>query len=127
MADDLRRILLVEDDPDIALLAAIALEEIGGLAVRHVADPREALEVAADFAPDLAILDYRMPYLNGVELLGALRDDPRTADLPVIFMTASLMPRHVRELKERGALDVIAKPFDPLDLADRVGAIWKAR
>lgn len=127
MTEELRRIVLVEDDPDIATLAEIALRDIGGYEFHHFASGAEALESIADFAPDLAILDYSMPGMNGAELLQALRARPDTAHLPVIFMTASVMPAHVAKLKAMGAVDVFAKPFDPLELPDRLRAAWTER
>ncbi len=73
----------------------------------------------------MIILDYRMPEMNGEEVLTALRETKIGRDLPVIFMTASLMPKHVGRLRELGALDVLAKPFDPITLADQVKEIWR--
>lgn len=119
--------MLVEDDPDIAVLAQIALEEFGGLRFVHYAAGAEALEAVDDYQPDLVILDYRMPGMNGGEVLQALRERSASRHIPVIFMTASLMPKHVSRLRELGALDVLAKPFDPLTLADQVKAIWDTR
>jgi CheY-like chemotaxis protein len=116
--------MLVEDDPDIALLAQIALEEFGNLVFVHFFSGREALKAVEAGPPDMVILDYRMPEMNGEEVLRALRQTNTGRDLPVIFMTASLMPKHVGRLRELGALDVIGKPFDPLTLADQVKEIW---
>jgi two-component system OmpR family response regulator len=113
-------IALVEDDPDIATLAQIALVEMGGFAVRHFGSGPELLTDRDGPLPDLYLLDYRLPDMTGEELLGKLRADPRTAAIPAIFMTASLMPDRIKALKDVGALDVIAKPFDPLTLADQV-------
>lgn len=120
----LRRILMVEDDPDIALLGQIALEEIGGFELLVCSSGDQALEKLAAFAPDLALLDYRLPGMNGAELLAALRRTPEGAELPVIFLTASVMQDRVDDLHTQGALDVIPKPFDPIQLAGQVEAIW---
>ena len=122
--NELTKIMLVEDDPDIALLAQVALEEFGGIEFVHFDNGGDALAALAKEAPDLLILDYRMPGMNGAEVLAAARKTDVGRDLPVIFMTASLMPKHVERLRELGALDVLAKPFDPLTLADQVRSIW---
>lgn len=120
----LRRILLVEDDPDIALLGQIALEEIGGYEVLLCGSGDEALAKFGRFEPDLALLDYRLPGMNGAELLAALRRTAQGADLPVIFLTASVMQDKVDDLIAAGAADVIPKPFDPMMLASEIEVIW---
>jgi CheY-like chemotaxis protein len=124
---ELRKVMLVEDDPDIAVLAEIALGEIGGYEFTHFDSGVDALARVEDVDPDLIILDYRMPVMNGAEVLAALKANERHRDIPVVFMTASLMPKHIQRLMELGALAVLPKPFDPLTLADRVQEIWAAR
>ncbi|MFC7537256.1 response regulator [Sphingomonas sp. GCM10030256] len=119
--------MLVEDDPDIAILAEIALKEIGGLELVHFPSGEEALGGVIEADPDLIILDYRMPGMNGAQVLSHLKADQRTRDWPVLFMTASLMPKHIEGLLELGALAVLPKPFDPLTLADEVRRHWAAR
>lgn len=121
----LSNVVLVEDDPDIATLAEIALVEIGGFGLTHFASGDEALAGIDAVAPDLIILDYRMPGMNGDDLFRLLRQRERTARTPIMFMTASVMPRHVERLKELGAIDVLAKPFDPLTLSDVVRNKWQ--
>jgi two-component system, OmpR family, response regulator len=120
----LRRILMVEDDPDIAELGQIALVDIGGFEVTICGSGDEALARVGEFKPDLVLLDYRLPGMNGDELLIALRERPETCELPVIFLTASVMPDRVDHLLGLGAVDLIAKPFDPMTLADQVQSIW---
>jgi CheY-like chemotaxis protein len=124
LMSDLRRVMLVEDDPDIAILAGIALREIAGLEFVHFSSGPEALKGVIEAAPDLIILDYRMPEMNGGEVLEALRSNDETRHFPVVFMTASLMPKHVGKLMELGALGVLPKPFDPVTLGDEVQKIW---
>ena len=121
---ELTKIMLVEDDPDIALLAQVALEEFGGIQFVHFDNGEDALAALPAEGPDLLMLDFRMPGMNGAEVLAAVRKTDFGRDLPVIFMTASLMPKHVERLREFGALEVLAKPFDPLTLADQVRSIW---
>lgn len=121
----LHDIALVEDDLDIAILAEIALVEIGGFGVTHCVSGDQALAGIDAVAPDLIILDYRMPEMNGDDLFRLLRERERTARTPIMFMTASVMPRHIEKLKELGAIAVLAKPFDPLTLADVVRQKWQ--
>lgn len=124
MTRTLKSIALVEDDHDIAVLVAMALGQFGGFDVVHYPSGMEALAGIKGAQPDLVILDYSMPQMTGDEVLIALRADPATADIPAIFMTASVMPDHVRQLRDLGALDVLSKPFDPIGLADRIREIW---
>jgi len=121
----LRRILLVEDDQDIATLATMALSELGNFEVIHYFSGADALAAVANDKPDLALLDFSMPGMKGDEIMAALKARPDTADMPVLFMTASVMPSHVTRLKELGAIDVLKKPFDPLLLSEQVQSAWE--
>lgn len=118
------RIVHVEDDPDIREIALIALEMVGGLQVVQFASGREALEGAAAARPDLFLLDVMMPGMNGEETLSALREKAEFAETPAIFMTAKAQQSDVRKFLEAGALDVIVKPFDPMQLGNQILAIW---
>ena len=114
------RILYVDDEPDIREIATMALELDPALEVRACASGQEALAVAADWAPDLALLDVMMPDMDGPETLARLRADGMSADVPVVFITARSQERDVERLKALGAAGVIAKPFDPMTLADQL-------
>ncbi|WP_126173410.1 response regulator [Altericroceibacterium xinjiangense] len=122
---ELERVLLVEDDADIAELARIGIEGIGELIFTHYASGADALAHIEQDEPDLIVLDYRMPGMNGIEVLAELRTLRGCRDTPVVFMTASVMPQHVARLLGLGAAAVIEKPFDPITLADRLQAIWR--
>jgi two-component system, OmpR family, response regulator len=121
----LERILLVEDDPDIQLVASLALSRIGGFSVEVSGSATEALRTARDFAPDLILLDVMMPGTDGPATLAALRAQPATAGTPVIFMTAKIQPHEMDQYRQLGSAGVIAKPFDPATLAQRVRELWK--
>ena len=121
---ELNRILYVEDEPDIQAVARIALEAVGGFEIRICNTGEEALQSAADFAPDLLLLDVMMPGLDGPSTLAELRKLPAFAQTPAIFMTAKVQPQEVEQLRSQGAIDVIAKPFDPMTLADSIRTIW---
>lgn len=120
----LERILYAEDEPDIQAVARLALEAVGGFTIEICNSGQEALERAADFAPDLILLDVMMPGMDGPTTLEALRKHPALAEIPVVFMTAKVQPSEVQEFKALGAVDVIAKPFDPMGLADNIRTIW---
>ena len=84
----------------------------------------EAIEAAPAFAPDLVILDVMMPGMDGPDTMEALRKLPVTADVDMIFMTAKVQSHEVERYRGMGAVDVIAKPFDPMTLASQVQAVW---
>ena len=121
---ELHRILMVEDDPDIQTVARLALETLGGFTVATCDRGEQALARAAEFAPDLILLDVMMPGMDGPSTLAALRRVPELAAVPVVFLTARVQPREVDLFMAMGAEAVIAKPFDPMLLADQVRTIW---
>lgn len=124
MTPRLERILLVEDDPDVRTVARMALELVGGFHVRTCSSGAEALDAVSQNAPQLILLDVMMPGMDGPAVLQQLRASPLTRGITVIFMTAMVQPAQVEQLRALGALDVIAKPFDPMTLAETVGRIW---
>jgi CheY-like chemotaxis protein len=121
----LKRVLFVEDDPDIQAVARMALEAVGGFTVLGCGSGAEALERVEAFAPDLILLDVMMPGMDGLETLQSLRLLPGAAAVPVVFMTAKVQAQEVSGYRAAGAVDVIAKPFDPITLPATVRSIWK--
>jgi CheY-like chemotaxis protein len=120
----LTRILLVEDDPDIREIAEMALGTVGGFEVLSCGTGGEALRRLTELGPQLAVIDVMMPGMDGPGLLAALRARPDTAALPIVFMTAKVQPEEMARWRALGAAGVIAKPFDPMKLADRLREIW---
>lgn len=123
----LTRVLLVEDEPDIQVIVSLALESLGGMTVRVCDTGSQALACAAEFKPDLILLDVMLPGMDGPTTLRALQERRDLAAIPVIFLTAKAQAHELQQLKSLGALDVIAKPFNPLTLADTIRAIWSRR
>lgn len=117
------KVLYVEDDPDIQTIARIALEDIGKLDVRACESGAQALEAIEDFQPDLMLLDVMMPGMDGPTLLNQLRKTANGARAQVIFMTARVQQNEVQQYLSLGAVEVIAKPFDPLTLARQIVGI----
>ena len=124
MSTALKRILYVEDEPDIQAVAKLALEAIGGFTVEICSSGQEALDKAPAWAPQLILMDVMMPGMDGPGTLMKIREIPSLSATPVIFMTAKVQAAEVLEYKALGALDVIPKPFDPLTLAATVSGIW---
>lgn len=122
---ELKKVLYVEDDKSIQLVTRLALEEVGGLVVKVCSSGQEAIEAAAEFTPDLLLLDVMMPGLDGPNTLYELRKLTVTEHTPAIFMTAKVQQQEVAELKQLpGAIEVIAKPFDPMTLASQLQKAW---
>ena len=123
-APSLEKILIVEDDPDIQTVARMALEAIGGFTVETSDSGKEALKNAPAFEPDLILLDVMMPEMDGPTTLTEMRAIPTLEATPVVFCTAKAMPSELEQYKALGSAGVIAKPFDPMTLADQVREIW---
>ena len=122
----LRRICCVEDDDDIRRIMRLSLERIGKMTVDLVADPALAIDSMIAFRPDLVMLDWMMPGMDGPALLRKMREVPETRALPVVFITAKASQRELAELRALGAAGAISKPFAPKDLPEQLRAIWNA-
>lgn len=123
-ARPLQRILYVDDDGDIRAVAKLALELVGGFTLCLCGSGQEALAEAEKFQPDLILLDVMMPAMDGPATLAALRRIDAIAATPVVFMTAKAQPGEVKLYRELGAVDVIAKPFQAMQLAEQLRKIW---
>lgn len=124
--DTIRRVMLVDDDPDIRFVAEIALARVGGWAVDVMASGLAALTALADpdrERPDVVLLDVTMPEMDGPAVIKLLRQLPGLGDLPVIFMTAKIQTHEVAGYLALGALGVIHKPFDAMGLPELVREI----
>jgi CheY-like chemotaxis protein len=119
------RILCIDDDADIRTIAAMALGLDPGVEVRSAASGAEGLALLRDGAwrPDVVLLDVMMQDMDGPSVLAAIRALERASDLPVIFMTARARQADIDAYKSLGAVGVIVKPFDPIQLSDEVRAL----
>ena len=120
----LNKICYVEDDEDIQRIVRMSLERIGNMSVEIVTDPLRAIEVMKACSPDLVMLDWMMPGMDGPALFRQMKQLPETASLPVVFITAKATQRDMEELAALGAAGTISKPFSPRDLPDQLRAIW---
>jgi CheY-like chemotaxis protein len=111
------RILHVDDEPDIREIVEMSLGLNADFEVRACACGADAVAAAAEWSPLLILLDVMMPGMDGPATLAELRKDPRTADIPVLFMTARAQARELQQFIALGAQGVISKPFDPMTLA----------
>ena len=111
-------ILIADDDEDIRHLIAFRLER-SGYTVVSAQDGAEALALAREHVPDLAVLDVRMPKLDGYEVTRALRADEATRRMPIILLTAKVQDGDVQRGFDAGADDYVRKPFSPQELRSR--------
>ena len=121
----LNRICYVEDDPDIQRIVRLSLERVGKMTVEVVGDSTKAVETMVAFKPDLVMLDWMMPVMDGPAVFRAMRERAETKELPVVFITAKASKKELDELTALGAVGTISKPFSPKDLPDQLRDIWK--
>tara|TARA_B100000029_G_scaffold26016_1_gene25551 strand:- start:1829 stop:2305 length:477 start_codon:yes stop_codon:yes gene_type:complete len=121
---ELKKILYIEDDLDIQEVARMALEVVGDYEIALCSSGREALEEVSQFHPDLILLDVMMPGMDGLSTLEALHTLPDSADTPVVFVTANVQANEIAQYRQLGAIEVIAKPFDPMNLAEDIRQLW---
>jgi DNA-binding response OmpR family regulator len=126
MTDESRTVLVADDDGDVLALVARRLER-SGYRVLTAQDGEEALRLAQENLPDLAVLDVMMPKLTGYEVTQRLRQDPATERMPVILLTARVQEADVNRGFTAGADDYIKKPFSPQELRSRVQAVLGRR
>ena len=118
------KILVIDDDSDVREIASLSLRSLGHMEVSVAESGPDGLGKAAREQPDVILLDVTMPGMDGPETLAALRRDPATASIPVIFLTAR--PRDARA-EGRNVAGVLAKPFDAVALPERIRAILEKR
>jgi DNA-binding response OmpR family regulator len=121
------RVLVVEDEQDIAGLIKHALERSGDGEVQIVASGDAALRAVTDQPPDLVILDLNLPVLSGTEVCRILRGRPATANVPIIMLTARTAEADRVTGLDLGADDYVTKPFSLRELAARVRAVLRRR
>lgn len=121
------RILVVDDEADIAGLIKHSLERAGGLAVDVVNSGDAALKAVSEQPPDLMILDLNLPVISGTEICRLVRSKPATATLPIIMLTARTGEADRVSGLDLGADDYITKPFSLRELAARVRAVLRRK
>ena len=120
------RLLHVEDEPDIREVVEMSLALDPGIVLKSCACGADAVAAAAEWDPDVILMDVMMPEMDGPETLTHLRENARTAKIPVVFMTARAQSGEVEHFLSLGAAGVIPKPFDPMTLAATVRAFLPA-
>ncbi len=119
-----KRILVIDDEPDLLDLARARLE-LAGYEVLVASDGEEGLEKARTSAPDLIILDLMLPKMNGFEVCEALKIDEKYKHIPIIILTVKFQPVDIRFAKALGADAYIKKPFEGKELVDKIKELIK--
>lgn len=118
------KLLLAEDEPDVQLIARLALAR-AGFTVITASSGLEVIRLVAEDRPDVILLDWMMPDMDGYETCKRLKADPATAAIPVIFLTARVQEAEVARAIALGAAGCIGKPFDALTLGTQVRELLK--
>jgi two-component system, OmpR family, response regulator len=118
-------VLFVDDDPDVCEVVQATLSLIAGLQVYTAGSGEQAIDLAYELRPDLVLMDVVMPGLDGPSTLKRMRELAPISEIPVIFLSAKVLPATVAHFLELGAIGVIGKPFDPLKLSDELLSQWK--
>jgi two-component system OmpR family response regulator len=116
----IKKVLLVDDEPDIRTIGQMSLQMVGKWEVMMAVSGVDALLLLKTEKPDLILLDVMMPALDGPATLAKLKQNPETADIPVIFMTAKVQRQEIEQYLKLGVCGVISKPFDPLQLPQEI-------
>jgi CheY-like chemotaxis protein len=117
------KVLIIDDEDDIRQIARFALNKIANWEVVDSPNAEAGIALAITEKPDAILLDVLMPGMDGPAALAALQKNPKTAGIPVVFLTARGLPEEVARLKKQGAAGVITKPFDPMTLAEDMSSI----
>ncbi len=118
-------VLVIEDEKDIRILLEYNLK-LDGFKVYSAADGAVGLKMASEKRPDVILLDWVMPKMNGLEVLSELRQDERTKDIIVFMLTAKNMMDDLDAAFASGAHDYIIKPFDGAELGKRIMDMFRA-
>ena len=125
MSEELKDILVVEDDLDIQEIEKLSLSSVGGYSTTICGSGAEALKLLEQQIPQLVLLDVAMPEMDGPTILKIMRLSPKLAKIPVIFLTAKVQTKEIEEYEKMGVLGIISKPFDPMTLSETILEMWK--
>ncbi|MCK4249691.1 MAG: response regulator [Candidatus Omnitrophica bacterium] len=120
-------ILIIDDDPDLCLLMKMNLKEFCNFKVITVCDPKEGIEIAKDAKPDMILLDYMMPGLNGFEVLRILKHNNQTSNIPVIMLTVQGDEASKLRAFQLYSDDYITKPVSTEELKIRIETVFQRK
>jgi DNA-binding response OmpR family regulator len=120
------KLLIADDEPGVRALVRMTLE-VDSFEILEARDGQEALSMVREHRPDIVFLDVAMPHLSGVDVCRKLKDDPDTASIPVVMLTAKAQDTDREEGLAAGADDYFTKPFSPITLLTKVTEILAER
>ncbi|MFP5277637.1 MAG: response regulator [Acidobacteriota bacterium] len=122
-----RKILIIDDEDDIREVAALSLESVAGWDIVTANSGAQGLARAAEHQPDAILLDVMMPGMDGPTTFRELRNNPATARIPVLLLTAKVQANDQRRFADLGVEAVLFKPFDPMTLSEQIASVlgWK--
>lgn len=121
--NDTKRILIIDDEDDIRAVVQVSLEEFGGWQTIAAASGIEGVAIARSEIPDAILLDVSMPDFDGYQVCEALKQEGQTQAIPVILLTAKVLPSDRARFAALRIAGVITKPFDPMTIWTEVGGI----
>lgn len=117
------KVLIIDDEDDIREVAALSLESVAGWQVVTASSGAQGLARAIEEQPNAILLDVMMPGMDGPTTFGELQKNPATAAIPVLLLTAKVQATDQRRFADLGVKAVLCKPFDPLELANKIAAV----
>ncbi|VEP12665.1 Two-component response regulator [Hyella patelloides LEGE 07179] len=120
MTTKTKRVLFIDDEEDVRALACFCIELEAGWKMLSASGGRKGIAIAETEQPDAILLDAMMPDLDGLQTIAQLRANPKTQQIPVVFITAKAQASDRRRFYAAGAKGVINKPFDSLTLASQI-------
>jgi len=118
-----KRVLIIDDEDDIREVAQVSLETMAGWEVQTARSGKEGLEMAVAGKPDVILLDVMMPDMDGPTTFQEFQTRPEISHIPVVLLTAKVQKAERGRFSTMGFKAILAKPFDPLTLADQLAAI----
>lgn len=121
---ELKKILYAEDEPDVQTIVELTVQTMSNYAIKICDNGKNLLESVEEYNPDLILLDVMMPQMDGPTTFKNLQENPKTKNIPVIFMTAKAQVHEIETFKQTGIVGIITKPFDPISLCSEIERIW---
>lgn len=121
----LEKMIIADDEEGILDIIKYCFEEMKGVEIKYCRTGEEVIREALNFKPDLVLLDYMMPGMDGAATLEAMRLIPALSKTPVIFITAKVQKEEIGSYTQMGVKDVIVKPFDPMKIVEIVNSCWE--